>query len=98
MHSRAPKEVFHLSEIRDMTANLLTEVCRDVCVEPELQPLNGEQMEYVTSNTQDGARLDIAANGLWGGRHERTFFDVRVFNPHATETHSSRPATGNTRG
>ncbi len=59
-----------------MTANLLTEVCSDVCVEPELQPLNGEQMEYATSITQDGARLDIAANGLWGGRHERTFFDV----------------------
>ncbi len=26
---------------------------------------------------------DIAANGFWGGRYERTFFDVRVFNPHA---------------
>ena len=31
----------------------------------------------------DGARLDIAANGFWGGRYERAFFDVRVFNPHA---------------
>ena len=36
-----------------------------------------------SSNTQDGARLDIAANGFWGGWFERTFFDVRVFNPHA---------------
>ena len=24
--------------------------------------------------------MDIAANGLWGGRLERTYFDVRVFN------------------
>ena len=36
-----------------------------------------------TSNTQDGARLDIAANSFWGGRFERAYFDVRVFNPHA---------------
>ena len=32
----------------------------------------------------DGARLDVAACGFWGGRHERAFFDVRVFNPHAS--------------
>jgi len=29
-----------------------------------------------SSNTQDGARLDIAANGFWGGRFECTYFDV----------------------
>ena len=54
------------NEIRDITADLLTEVCHDVRVEP-----------------QDGARLDVAMNGFWGGRHERTFCDVRIFNPHA---------------
>ncbi len=47
-------------------------------------------MEYATSITQDGARLDIAANGLWGGRHERTFFDVRVFNPHAPSNRNTQ--------
>ena len=35
-----------------------------------------------SSNNQDGARLDIAANGFWGGRFQHTFFNVRVFNPH----------------
>ena len=35
------------------------------------------------ANHQDGAQLDIAASGFWGGTFERTFFDVRVFNPHA---------------
>ena len=29
---------------------------------------------------QDGARLNIVANGFWGGAYERAFFDVRVFN------------------
>ena len=71
------------NEIRDVTANLLTEVCHDVRSEPELQPLSGEAMAGATSNTSDGARLDIAVNGFWGGRFERTHLDVRVFNPHA---------------
>ncbi len=36
-----------------------------------------------SNNTQDGARLDIAMNGFWGSRHERSFCDVRAFNPYA---------------
>ena len=55
-----------------------------MCIEPDLQPLSGEVLSGSSSNTQDGARLDIAVNGFWGGRFERTFLDVRVFNPHAT--------------
>ena len=27
--------------------------------------------------------LDIAADGFWGSRFERAFFDVKVFNPYA---------------
>ena len=71
------------NEIRNLTATLLTEVCNDVCIEPELQPVTDEVLMGATANLQDGARLDIAANGFWGGTFERTYFDVRVFNPHA---------------
>ena len=67
----------------DVTANLLTEIFHDIKTEPHLQPLTGETMTRSTSITADGARLDIAVNGFWGGRFERTFLDVRVFNPHA---------------
>ena len=49
------------NEIRDLTANLLTEVCSNVCVEPELQPLSGESLKNRTANTEDHARLDIGA-------------------------------------
>ena len=49
--------------------------------EPHLQPITTPFSS--TANMQDGARLDIAASGLWGGRFQRTFVDVRVFNPHA---------------
>ena len=71
------------NEIRDITANLLSEVCNDVRVEPDLQELTTEVLSGRTAITTDGARLDIAVNGLWGGRFERTFLDVRVFNPYA---------------
>ena len=59
------------NEIRDLTANLLTEVCNDVCVEPDLQPVMPHQLTGATANRQDGARLDISANGVWGGGMRR---------------------------
>ena len=62
----------------------MAEVCNDVCIEPSLQPLTGETLSGASAKVEDGARLDIAASGFWGGRHDRAFFDVRVFNSHAT--------------
>ena len=86
-------QILRHNEIRDFTASLLTEVCHDVQVEPELQPLTGESLTNATANTQDGARLDISANGVWGGRFEKTFLDVRVFNPLAPSNRHSTPST-----
>jgi len=82
------------NDIRDLTASLLTEVCSQVTVEPELQPVgNPDEYSLATSNTQDGARLDVAMNGFWGGQSERCFVDVRVFNPYAASNKcSSLPA------
>ena len=80
------------NEIRDITASLLSEVCHNVAVEPHLQPLSGEQMDLLSTNTEVNARLDIAADGVWGGRFERTYFDVRVFNPFAQSNLQSPPA------
>ena len=71
------------NEIRDLTANLLSEVCHDVSIEPSLQPLTWETLASSSAITEDGARLDVAASGFWGGQYERAFFDVRVFNPYA---------------
>ena len=68
------------NEIRDTFANLMSEVCRDVAVVPLLQPLDGETFDRNATATDD-ARLDIKANGLWGTVFERTFFDVKIFNP-----------------
>ena len=71
------------NEIRDLTVNLMAEVCHDVCVEPSLQPLCGEHLSYATANREDAARLDVRARGFWGLRQQCAFFDVRVFNPTA---------------
>ena len=81
------------NEIRDLTANLLTEICPGVAVEPTLQPLSSEQLTRATANTQDGARLDVVANGFWGGTYERAFLDVRVFNPFAPSNRHPQLAT-----
>ena len=69
------------NDIRDITVDVLTEVCPSVSIEPILQPLTGEQLQYQTANTEDDARADISAQGFWGNKQQRAFFDVRVFNP-----------------
>jgi hypothetical protein len=67
---------FRHNALRDTEAELLREVCRDVKTEPLLLPTNKKDHPHGTI-TNDQARLDIAATGLWG-TFERTFFDVRV--------------------
>ena len=37
-------------------------------------------MNLLTANTDANACLDIAADGIWDGRFERSYFDVRVLN------------------
>ena len=50
-------------------------VCVCACVRRATPPQHDMQ--------GDGARLDIVADGFWGGSRQRAFFDVRVFNPFA---------------
>ena len=69
--------------IRDSFGELLNQVCHDVEIEPKLLPLQGESFASNSVSKDDEARLDIKANGLWESRLHRTFFDVKVFNPHA---------------
>ena len=50
--------------IRNITATLLREVCHDVRIEPQLQPLSGESFQEATSNKADEARVDVCARGF----------------------------------
>ena len=66
--------------IRDMTAKMLSQVCKDVSVEPVLHPMAGETLTWNSTTKSDEQRLDIAARGFWVPR-QKSFFDVRVSNP-----------------
>ena len=68
------------NHLRNITAKWLTECCKDVRIEPPLQPLTGESLPK--SNTSDEARLDISARGFWES-YQLAFLDIRVFNPKA---------------
>ena len=70
------------NHIRDLTANILREVCNDVEVEAKLIPLTGEQLQYRLAITGDEARLDIRARSFWV-RGQEAFLDIRVFDPNA---------------
>ena len=71
------------NEIRDITHSLLSEVCTNVTLEPVLQPLDGHPLRHMSAIKDDLARSDIQAKGFCGTSHQRAFFDVKVFNPHA---------------
>ena len=81
VHTHAPQ-----NEVRNVEAELLREVCKDVQVEPALLPLTGQQFGR-SANHQDMARLDVSARGLWGPM-EKAFFDVRIFHPNADSNRS----------
>ena len=71
------------NEVRDITAKLLSDVCKDVELEPSLLTLNGEQHTMrKTAKTNDEVRLDICARSFWVSG-QRAFFDIRVFDSNA---------------
>ena len=59
------------NEIRDVTADLLSSVCKDVRKEPVFEESNDNNL-----------RADVSVRGFWQ-RMQRAFVDVRVFYPFA---------------
>ena len=68
------------NELRDITADLLTEVCHNVLIEPPLLPLNGESLYHQTAITEDNVRDNIVMSDFWSSC-QHSFLDVCVFNP-----------------
>ena len=77
-------------KVRDFTGKLLAKVCPDITLEQDLQPPEGESLDFVSANYEDNARADIRARGFWGGNHQCTFFDVKVFNQ-SVQSHRCHP-------
>ena len=73
----------HHNELRDITAELMSQVCHNVGTEPSLQPITGEHLIHRIANREDDSWLDVAAGSFWGNYRQCTFFDIRVFNSFA---------------
>ena len=63
----------------------------DVCLEPKLQPLDGEVFKYKSANKDDEARSDLRVMGFWS-RSRRAFFDVTAFSPFARSHQGKTPS------
>ena len=70
------------NELRDFTSSLLSEICSDVSIEPELQTLTGESMNLKTANVTDEARLDVKARGFWGSTSTKDIVKFNHFSQH----------------
>ena len=53
----------------------MSEVCFDVENEPKLQ---GQSFANNSPTTDEDNRINVQANGSWGSRFGRSFFDVKV--------------------
>ena len=67
--------------IKNFAAKLLEGLCKDVEVEPHLQPCNGVRFKP-SVNTSNEARLDVRARGFWRNG-QNAFFDVCITNAEA---------------
>ena len=77
------------NELRDLEADLLSMVCKDVEIEPQLQDVTGEELSS-GSNLAKEARLDIHARGFWE-KHQSAFFDIRVCHSNAESYKQMEP-------
>jgi hypothetical protein len=51
---------------------------KDIALEPQLLPLEGESFKYKSANKEDGARSDISVHSFWS-RMRRAYFDTTAF-------------------
>ena len=54
------------NEIRDITPEIMSDVCYNVMIEPQLHNLTGETFRRKTTKTEDNTCLDISADAFWG--------------------------------
>ena len=91
--------MFSLTPTRDLPAWTQQGIIRyslseDSCHSSVITPLvthhcTGEKFDIRSANTQNDARLDVSARGVWSAM-DKTFLDIRVFNSRAP-TNISKP-------
>ena len=80
-HALTCKKGGFVAQRHDGVRNLLTtqlgKVCKNVEIEPHLQPLDNERLNLRSATISPEARLDMKADAFWL-REATAFFDVRV--------------------
>ena len=69
------------NKMRNITANMLNEVCKDVRIEPPLIELEIEDLNHQVNRSNE-TRLDVRAIGFWTAG-QKAFYDIRVFDHNA---------------
>ncbi|KXJ16293.1 hypothetical protein AC249_AIPGENE28269 [Exaiptasia diaphana] len=77
--------------IRNLFATLTNKVCKNVEIEPHLQPLDNERFQQRSTVTSSDARLDFKAGSFWS-RGVTAFFDVRVTHVNS-ESNQGKPTS-----
>ena len=52
-------------DLRDLTANMMSEMCKDTETRPISTLLSGEELQGTASNNSNEARVDIRTQGFW---------------------------------
>ena len=66
------------NDLRDLTSNMMSKVCKDTETELKLTPLSGEELQGRTANDSNEESVDIRNRGFWE-RGKQAFFDLRVY-------------------
>ena len=74
-----PKEGLVTNELRDLTAEILGEICKNVVIDPLLTTWTREEFSKF-SNTSNQAIADVSAGGLWiNGQEKKREYNQQIF-------------------
>ena len=76
------------NKVRDLEAELMSEVCYDVKTEPDLIPLENNCLG-INAETGDRSKPDVSGVGVWGS-YEKTYLDILITHPNC-QTYSEKP-------
>ena len=69
-------------DLRELTANIMSRVCKDTETEPKLTSLSGEELQSRTSNNSSEVKVENRTGGSWE-RGQQALFELRIFDPNA---------------
>ena len=69
------------NSVRNTEAKIMREVCRDVQLEPVLQPVGKVKFKNKGTTLAQNARLDISARGVWKRHSLTSDSHIRVLHP-----------------